>query len=169
MDRTKMPNRLNGNKGGFEPGLPRMRVRRSPAELPRSTAAYYCSQNLAYHGMTIFVFLNPIDYSIRWHWATRSSGSLHISFKLSPVHSFTSSNHCHAGLPLDLLPSTCQDYSMNIPLTHRCFKHSAGLEIRGLRFVPVSGFLWMACLKNCVIMYRQNYVTKEKFSLTMSR
>ena len=28
----------NGSKGGFEPGLSRLRVRHSTAELPRSTA-----------------------------------------------------------------------------------------------------------------------------------
>ena len=38
--------------------------------------------------------------------AKRSSGSLDICFELSPVHSFTSSNHCLAGLPCDLLTST---------------------------------------------------------------
>ena len=43
--------------------------------------------------------------------ASRSSGSLHISFQLSPVHSFTSSNHCLAGLPRDLLKKTlANDY-----------------------------------------------------------
>ena len=36
--------------------------------------------------------------------ATRSSGSLHFSFQLSPVHSVTSSIHCLAGLPRDLFP-----------------------------------------------------------------
>ena len=36
--------------------------------------------------------------------ATRSSGSLHISIELSPVNSFTSSNHCNAGQPRDLSP-----------------------------------------------------------------
>ena len=37
MERTKMPNLRNGSKGGFEPGLSRLRVRRSTTELPRST------------------------------------------------------------------------------------------------------------------------------------
>ena len=32
-----MPNRRNGTKRGFEPGLTRLRVRRSTTELPRST------------------------------------------------------------------------------------------------------------------------------------
>ena len=32
-----MPNLRNGSKGGFEPGLIRLRVRHSTAELPRST------------------------------------------------------------------------------------------------------------------------------------
>ena len=36
MDRTKMPNLRNGVKGGFEPGLTRVRVRHSTTELPRS-------------------------------------------------------------------------------------------------------------------------------------
>ena len=36
---------------------------------------------------------------------TRSSGSVHISFEPSPVHSFTLSNHGLAGLPIDLSPS----------------------------------------------------------------
>ena len=30
-----MPNLRNGSKGGFEPGLSRLRVRRSTIELPR--------------------------------------------------------------------------------------------------------------------------------------
>ena len=40
MERTKIPNLRNGSKGRFEPGLTwlrLMRVRRSTAELPRST------------------------------------------------------------------------------------------------------------------------------------
>ena len=32
-----MPNLRNGSKGGFEPGLTRLRVRHSTTELPRST------------------------------------------------------------------------------------------------------------------------------------
>ena len=36
MDRTKMPNLRNGTKGGFEPGLSRLRVRHSTTELPHS-------------------------------------------------------------------------------------------------------------------------------------
>ena len=32
-----MPNLPNGTKGGFEPGLTRLRVRHSTTELPRST------------------------------------------------------------------------------------------------------------------------------------
>ena len=32
-----MPNLRNGTKGGFEPGLTRLRVRRSTTELPRIT------------------------------------------------------------------------------------------------------------------------------------
>ena len=36
MERTKMPNLRNGSKGGFEPGLTRLRVRHSTTELPRS-------------------------------------------------------------------------------------------------------------------------------------
>ena len=32
-----MPNRRNGSKGGFEPGLSRLRVRHSTTELLRST------------------------------------------------------------------------------------------------------------------------------------
>ena len=36
MERTKMSNLRNGSKGGFEPGLTRLRVRHSTAELPRS-------------------------------------------------------------------------------------------------------------------------------------
>ena len=32
-----MPKLRNGSKGGFEPGLSRLRVRRSTAALPRST------------------------------------------------------------------------------------------------------------------------------------
>ena len=49
--------------------------------------------------------------------ATRSSGSLHISFKLSPVHSFTSPNHCLAGLPRHLFPSTlpCKMVFVRVP------------------------------------------------------
>ena len=39
MERTKMPNLRNGSKGGFEPGLSRLRVRRSTAELSRPTSA----------------------------------------------------------------------------------------------------------------------------------
>ena len=38
--------------------------------------------------------------------ATRSAGSLHISFKLTTVCFFTSSNHCLAALPRDIFPST---------------------------------------------------------------
>ena len=37
MERTKIPNLRNGSKGGFEPGLTRLRVRHSTTELPRST------------------------------------------------------------------------------------------------------------------------------------
>ena len=37
MEKTKMPNLRNDSKGGFEPGLPWLRVRRSTAELLRST------------------------------------------------------------------------------------------------------------------------------------
>ena len=37
MERTKMHNLLNGSKGGFEPGLSRLRVWHSTAERPRST------------------------------------------------------------------------------------------------------------------------------------
>ena len=37
MERRKMPNLPNGTKGGFEPGLTRLRVRHSTTELPRST------------------------------------------------------------------------------------------------------------------------------------
>ena len=33
-----MPNLRNGSKGGFEPGLTRLRVRHSTTELPRSTS-----------------------------------------------------------------------------------------------------------------------------------
>ena len=40
MERTKMPNLRNGTKGGFEPGLTRLRVRHSTTEPPRST--YHC-------------------------------------------------------------------------------------------------------------------------------
>ena len=36
MERTKMPKLWNGSKGGFEPGLTWLRVRRSTAELLRS-------------------------------------------------------------------------------------------------------------------------------------
>ena len=48
MERTKMPNPRNGTKGGFEPGLTRLRVRHSTTELPRSMArsisyALYCA------------------------------------------------------------------------------------------------------------------------------
>ena len=32
-----MPNLRNGTKGGFEPGLSRLRVRHSTTKLPRST------------------------------------------------------------------------------------------------------------------------------------
>ena len=39
MERTKMSNLRNGSKGGFEPGLTWFRVRRSTAELPRSTSS----------------------------------------------------------------------------------------------------------------------------------
>ena len=35
MEITKMPNLRKGSKGGFEPGLSRLRVRRSTIELPR--------------------------------------------------------------------------------------------------------------------------------------
>ena len=38
----KMPNLRNGSKGGFEPGLSRLRVRHSTTELLRSTYAYMC-------------------------------------------------------------------------------------------------------------------------------
>ena len=37
VKRTKMPNLRNGSKGGFEPGLTRLRVRHSTTELPRSS------------------------------------------------------------------------------------------------------------------------------------
>ena len=39
----KMPNLRNGSKGGFEPGLSRLRVRHSTTELLRSTAVRKCS------------------------------------------------------------------------------------------------------------------------------
>ena len=45
MERTEMPNLGNGSKGGFEPGLSRLRVRHSTAELPRST--YMVQVNIA--------------------------------------------------------------------------------------------------------------------------
>ena len=41
-----MPKLRNGSKGGFKPGLPRLRVKHSTAELPRSTAGYMSSQVL---------------------------------------------------------------------------------------------------------------------------
>ena len=57
--------------------------------------------------------LTPIENSVceatrltRFIQTTRSSGSLHIPFKLGPVHSSTSSNHCLPGLPRDLSSST---------------------------------------------------------------
>ena len=37
MERTKMPNLRNGSKRGFEPGLARLRVRHSTAELALQT------------------------------------------------------------------------------------------------------------------------------------
>ena len=43
------------------------------------------------------------------------SGSLHISFKLSPIHSFTSSNHCLAGLLRDIFLSTCKMMFARVP------------------------------------------------------
>ena len=36
-----MPNLRNGSKGGFEPGLTRLRVRHSTTELPRSLNKKY--------------------------------------------------------------------------------------------------------------------------------
>ena len=36
MERTKMPNLRNGSNGGFDPGVTRLRVQHSTAELPRS-------------------------------------------------------------------------------------------------------------------------------------
>ena len=41
VERTKMSNLRNGSKGGFEPGLTRLRVRHSTTELPRSTYMYH--------------------------------------------------------------------------------------------------------------------------------
>ena len=38
-----MPNLRNGSKGGFEPGLTRLRVRHSTTELPRSTNHIVCT------------------------------------------------------------------------------------------------------------------------------
>ena len=35
-----MPNLRNGSKGGFEPGLTRLRVRHSTTELPRSIVMF---------------------------------------------------------------------------------------------------------------------------------
>ena len=54
---------------------------------------------------------------IRFLLATRSSGSFHISFKLSPVHSFMSSNHCFASLTRDLFTSTllCKMVFASVP------------------------------------------------------
>ena len=51
---------------------------------------------------------SPLEATRLTHFlqATRSSGSLHISLKLSPAHSFTLYNLCLAGLPCDLIPST---------------------------------------------------------------
>ena len=43
-----MPNLRNGSKGGFEPGLTRLRVRHSTTELPRST------HNMHYVAYTTF-------------------------------------------------------------------------------------------------------------------
>ena len=41
----------------------------------------------------------------RFIQTSRSSGSLHISFKLTPAHPYTSSNHYRADLPRDPLTS----------------------------------------------------------------
>ena len=42
MERKKMPNLRNGSKGGFEAGLTRLFVRRSPTELPRCKRRPLC-------------------------------------------------------------------------------------------------------------------------------
>ena len=48
-----MPNLRNGSKGGFEPGLTRLRVRHSTAELPRSS----CSKiHLSTFGFSMALF-----------------------------------------------------------------------------------------------------------------
>ena len=41
MDRTKMPHLRNVSKGGFEPGLSRLRVWHSTTELPRSMCDFF--------------------------------------------------------------------------------------------------------------------------------
>ena len=46
VERTKMLKLWNGRKGGFEPGLSRLRVKHSTAELPCSTAGYMSSRVL---------------------------------------------------------------------------------------------------------------------------
>ena len=44
-----MPNLRNGSKGGFEPGLSRLRVRHSTTELLRSTLIVLCMQSAQPH------------------------------------------------------------------------------------------------------------------------
>ena len=66
---------------------------------------------------------NTSDTLSPGHTILWESGSLHISFKLSPVHSSTSSNHCLAGLPPDpflyiVQPLSCWPSSWSIPLHH---------------------------------------------------
>ena len=53
----------------------------------------------------------------RFLQCTWSSGSRHVSFELSPVHSFTSSNHSLCCLPRDLSPSNlpCQMVFVRVP------------------------------------------------------
>ena len=48
-----MPNLRNGSKGGFEPGLPRLRVRHSTTELLRSTFEPGLSRLLVRHFTSI--------------------------------------------------------------------------------------------------------------------
>ena len=64
MERTKMPNLRNGSKGGFEPGLTRLRVRHSTTELPRSIKKPECKVQMVLHISTYSLWSLGVSFSI---------------------------------------------------------------------------------------------------------